>query len=86
MSTVSRGDGGHVTQPLGADLLARVADINECLSSPCVNGVCRNVAGSFTCECSLGSKLDSTSTICVGKTSAASWGQRAQPGTDRDRR
>ncbi|KAG7253793.1 hypothetical protein CRUP_002622 [Coryphaenoides rupestris] len=42
-------------------------DINECESSPCINGVCRNVAGSFNCECSHGSKLDSTNTICVGK-------------------
>uniref|UniRef100_A0AAQ4NYK2 Fibrillin 2b n=1 Tax=Gasterosteus aculeatus aculeatus TaxID=481459 RepID=A0AAQ4NYK2_GASAC len=43
-------------------------DINECDSSPCINGACRNVAGSFNCECTHGSKLDSTNTICVGKT------------------
>lgn len=46
-----------------------VSDIDECKSSPCINGVCRNVVGSFNCECSHGSKLDSTNTICVGKTS-----------------
>lgn len=43
------------------------ADINECTSNPCVNGVCRNNAGSFACECSPGSKLDPSGTICVGK-------------------
>lgn len=61
-----------VTLTLGSDLrcvFARVSDINECMSSPCINGVCRNVAGSFNCECTHGSKLDSTNTICVGKTS-----------------
>lgn len=46
-----------------------VSDIDECKSNPCINGVCRNNVGSFNCECSHGSKLDSTNTICVGKTS-----------------
>lgn len=58
--------------PLGPDLrcvLAHVSDINECESNPCINGACRNVVGSFNCECTHGSKLDSTNTICVGKTS-----------------
>lgn len=56
---------------------AWISDINECLSNPCINGVCRNVAGSFNCECSHGSKLDSTNTICVGKTSHhRQWKQR----------
>lgn len=50
-------------------VFACVSDINECESSPCINGACRNVAGSFNCECTHGSKLDSTNTICVGKTS-----------------
>lgn len=62
----------HFIQPPSADLrclLAHVPDINECESSPCINGACRNVAGSFNCECTHGSKLDSTNTICVGKTS-----------------
>lgn len=54
---------------LWPQVLAHVSDINECLSSPCINGVCRNVAGSFNCECSHGSKLDSTNTVCVGKAS-----------------
>ena len=26
-------------------------DVNECDNSPCVNGVCQNTAGSFTCDC-----------------------------------
>lgn len=62
----------HLNQPLSLDLrcvFAHVSDINECDSSPCINGACRNVAGSFNCECTHGSKLDSTNTICVGKTS-----------------
>lgn len=33
------------------------------------------MAGSFNCECSLGSKLDSTNTVCVGETSAEAWGE-----------
>lgn len=62
----------HFYRSLGPDLrclFAHVSDINECLSSPCINGECRNVAGSFHCDCTHGSKLDSTNTICVGKIS-----------------
>ncbi|PIO34909.1 hypothetical protein AB205_0047290, partial [Aquarana catesbeiana] len=40
-------------------------DINECESSPCANGACKNILGSFHCECSPGSKLDSTGLICI---------------------
>lgn len=65
---------------------ARLSDINECLSNPCINGVCRNVAGSFNCECSHGSKLDSTNTICVGKTSVPEdyrqWERRCRAADD----
>ncbi|TNM88020.1 hypothetical protein fugu_006241 [Takifugu bimaculatus] len=57
----------------GIGITADGRDINECLSSPCVNGVCRNVAGSFNCECSLGSKLDSTNTICVDSMKSTCW-------------
>lgn len=46
-----------------------IIDINECESSPCVNGACRNNLGSFSCECSPGSKLDSTGLICIGGSS-----------------
>jgi len=29
-------------------------DKNECLTSPCFNGVCTNTAGSFICSCDNG--------------------------------
>uniref|UniRef100_A0A663MPD5 Fibrillin 3 n=1 Tax=Athene cunicularia TaxID=194338 RepID=A0A663MPD5_ATHCN len=48
-------------------------DINECTSNPCVNGVCRNNAGSFACECSPGSKLDPSGTICVDSMKGTCW-------------
>lgn len=42
-------------------------DIDECLSSPCVNGVCRNLAGSYSCECAPGSRLGPSGTMCLGE-------------------
>lgn len=43
------------------------ADIDECLSNPCVNGVCRNLAGSYACECAPGSRLGPSGTVCLGE-------------------
>ena len=34
-------------------------DVNECLKNPCRNGMCRNLPGSFKCECKSGWKGDS---------------------------
>ena len=31
-----------------------IADINECKNNPCVNGVCVNTNGGFTCSCYAG--------------------------------
>lgn len=42
-------------------------DIDECLSNPCVNGVCRNLAGSYACECAPGSRLGPSGTMCLGE-------------------
>uniref|UniRef100_A0A8C3JSM0 Fibrillin-2 n=1 Tax=Calidris pygmaea TaxID=425635 RepID=A0A8C3JSM0_9CHAR len=50
-----------------------IIDINECESSPCVNGACRNNLGSFNCECSPGSKLDSTGLICIDSLKGTCW-------------
>uniref|UniRef100_A0AAY4E663 Fibrillin 2b n=1 Tax=Denticeps clupeoides TaxID=299321 RepID=A0AAY4E663_9TELE len=55
------------------DSLLTAIHINECESSPCVNGICRNLIGSFDCECSHGSKLDSTNTICVDSMKGTCW-------------
>uniref|UniRef100_A0A8C1IP79 Fibrillin 1 n=1 Tax=Cyprinus carpio TaxID=7962 RepID=A0A8C1IP79_CYPCA len=49
------------------------SDVDECLSNPCVNGECRNSAGSFACLCSMGSTLDSSGTLCVETTKARCW-------------
>ncbi|KAF0042112.1 hypothetical protein F2P81_005644 [Scophthalmus maximus] len=57
----------------GIGITADGRDINECESSPCINGACRNVAGSFNCECTHGSKLDSTNTICVDSMKSTCW-------------
>ena len=43
------------------------ADIDECLSNPCVNGACRNLAGSYACECVPGSRLGPSGTMCLGE-------------------
>ncbi|POI26797.1 hypothetical protein CIB84_009453, partial [Bambusicola thoracicus] len=50
-----------------------IIDTNECESSPCVNGACRNNLGSFSCECSPGSKLDSTGLICIDSLKGTCW-------------
>lgn len=42
-------------------------DVDECKSSPCINGECRNSQGSYVCLCSVGSSLDSTGLECIGK-------------------
>lgn len=42
-------------------------DVDECLSSPCINGDCMNSQGSFVCLCSMGSSLDSTGLECIGE-------------------
>ncbi|TFK01273.1 type 1 phosphatidylinositol 4,5-bisphosphate 4-phosphatase [Platysternon megacephalum] len=57
----------------GIGITADGRDINECTSNPCVNGVCRNNAGSFACECSPGSKLDPSGTICVDSMKGTCW-------------
>lgn len=46
---------------------AVLADINECLSNPCVNGACRNLAGSYACDCDPGSRLGPSGTVCLGE-------------------
>lgn len=46
---------------------AVLTDINECLSNPCVNGACRNLAGSYACECGPGSRLGPSGTVCLGE-------------------
>lgn len=43
------------------------ADVNECESSPCINGDCKNSPGSFLCLCSMGSSLDSSGLECIGE-------------------
>uniref|UniRef100_A0A5F8GBW2 Fibrillin 3 n=1 Tax=Monodelphis domestica TaxID=13616 RepID=A0A5F8GBW2_MONDO len=48
-------------------------DIDECLSNPCVNGLCRNHAGSFACECSPGSRLDPAGNVCVDSMKGTCW-------------
>lgn len=69
-SPQSRGGPGQVGLPL---LLLRtwwgpvLADIDECLSSPCVNGACRNLAGSYACDCGPGSRLGPSGTVCLGE-------------------
>ncbi|XP_025084650.1 fibrillin-1-like isoform X2 [Pomacea canaliculata] len=39
-------------------------DIDECLSSPCLNGSCTNINGSYTCSCSPGSFLRPDNVTC----------------------
>uniref|UniRef100_A0A8C3X9N4 Fibrillin 3 n=1 Tax=Catagonus wagneri TaxID=51154 RepID=A0A8C3X9N4_9CETA len=52
---------------------AVLADIDECLSSPCVNGLCRNLAGSYACECAPGSRLGPSGTVCLDSTKGTCW-------------
>ncbi|KAF3829509.1 hypothetical protein GH733_003773 [Mirounga leonina] len=52
---------------------AVLADINECLSNPCVNGACRNLAGSYACECAPGSRLGPSGTMCLDSTKGTCW-------------
>lgn len=44
-----------------------VTDVDECLSSPCINGECKNSIGSFACLCSMGSSLDRSGLECIGE-------------------
>lgn len=55
---------------------AVLTDINECLSNPCVNGVCRNLAGSYACECGPGSRLGPSGTMCLGERPESHGGPR----------
>uniref|UniRef100_A0A452S9M8 Fibrillin 3 n=1 Tax=Ursus americanus TaxID=9643 RepID=A0A452S9M8_URSAM len=52
---------------------AVLADINECLSNPCVNGACRNLAGSYACDCDPGSRLGPSGTVCLDSTKGTCW-------------
>ena len=36
-------------------------EVNECLSNPCVNGICEDQVNSFSCECSDGWEGDTCS-------------------------
>lgn len=47
------------------------ADVDECRSSPCINGECKNSQGSFVCLCSKGSSLDSSGLECIGESERA---------------
>jgi hypothetical protein len=58
---------------LGTQQVAVPTDIDECSSSPCVNGVCRNLAGSYACECAPGSRLGPSGTMCVGERRWQAW-------------
>ena len=42
-----------------------LADINECLSSPCEQR-CTNTPGSFVCSCNNGYRLDNNGLTCSG--------------------
>lgn len=45
-------------------------DVNECDEfglNACVGGQCINIVGSFECECSPGTILDSTGRVCLGE-------------------
>uniref|UniRef100_A0A4W6C030 Fibrillin-1 n=1 Tax=Lates calcarifer TaxID=8187 RepID=A0A4W6C030_LATCA len=48
-------------------------DVNECDSSPCINGDCMNSQGSFVCLCSMGSSLDSSGLECIETTKSTCW-------------
>ncbi|KAK4808060.1 hypothetical protein QYF61_017080 [Mycteria americana] len=71
LKCLAQKTGSHGTHYSDSPFLP--TDINECTSNPCVNGVCRNNAGSFACECSPGSKLDPSGTICVDSMKGTCW-------------
>ena len=47
-----------------AAILIFIADVNECLLSPCGAGDCENTDGSYVCQCDTG--YVSTETTCQG--------------------
>lgn len=47
-----------------------IADIDECAelgNQICINGVCRNRIGGFSCQCNIGYTLDDSRRNCRGK-------------------
>ena len=45
----------------------KLADIDECQSTPCQHGSCINLPGSFRCECTGGFILGPDGRSCLGK-------------------
>lgn len=46
-------------------IIMSLADIDECLSSPCEH-ICTNLVGSFQCSCNTGYQLDFNQRSCRG--------------------
>nr|XP_039274602.1 fibrillin-2-like isoform X1 [Styela clava] len=68
--------------PEGCGFTPNGDDINECVTNnPCVNGICRNLAGGFKCECRTGFKLDETNFVCVDEDECVERGNPCGPGT-----
>ena len=47
-----------------------IADIDECAelgNQICINGVCRNTVGGFSCQCNIGYTLDDSERNCRGR-------------------
>ena len=47
-----------------------IADIDECAelgNQICINGVCRNRIGGFSCQCNIGYTLDDSRRNCRGR-------------------